>query len=105
MEIAVHPHSMKNHRYSAVALLTLVAASLSPAVMGQEIIELETTTIQGNTELPKYMYVVPWRDTKSTKAQDRKLKLHNLYGDLFDPLLPAQLPSTPLPVQEPNESE
>ena len=54
----------------------------------QDSIELEKTTIKGNDELPKYMYVVPWRDKQSSNRLDKKLKLHDLYGDLFDPVKP-----------------
>ena len=52
-------------------------------------IELDTTTIKGNSELPKYLYVVPWQDKEGKRDKQRKLKLHNLYGDLFDPVMPA----------------
>lgn len=55
-------------------------------------IELDTTVIKGNTELPKYLYVVPWQDRKSGQKFEQKLVLHNLYGDLFDPVLPAYIP-------------
>lgn len=55
-------------------------------------IELDTTVIKGNTELPKYLYVVPWQDRKSDRKVEQKLVLHNLYGDLFNPVLPAYIP-------------
>lgn len=54
----------------------------------QDTIELETTTIKGNTELPKYLYVVPWQDKEADRDKERKVRLHNLYGDLFDPVMP-----------------
>lgn len=54
--------------------------------------ELDTTVIKGNTELPKYLYVVPWQDRKSEQKVEQKLVLHNLYGDLFDPVLPDYIP-------------
>jgi len=37
------------------------AAAQSAARKGQDRIELDTTQISGNRELPKVMYVVPWR--------------------------------------------
>ncbi len=70
--------------------LLLLLIPLLPA-HAQEVIELETTTIKGNTELPKYLYVVPWQNSKSKAGGDRKLKLPNLYGEYFDPLMPAPL--------------
>lgn len=67
--------------------LILILAIL-PGAWAQDKIELETTTIKGNTELPKFLYVVPWQDRKSDQKQEQKLVLHNLYGDLFDPVMP-----------------
>lgn len=69
-----------------IALLGMVSN-----LWAQDRIELDTTTIKGNTELPKYLYVVPWQDRKSDQQQEQQLKLHNLYGDLFDPQLPARI--------------
>ena len=53
-------------------------------------IELKITRIKGNKELPKILYLVPWKDIKKSKKADRKLVLHSLFGDLFDPVLPYQ---------------
>jgi len=58
--------------------------------MAEDTIELRTTTIKGNKELPKILYVVPWKDIKRSKKAERKLVLHSLFGDLFDPALPQQ---------------
>lgn len=70
-------------------LLSLILIlGIVSSVYAQDKIELETTTIKGNTELPKFLYVVPWQDRKSDQKQEQKLVLHNLYGDLFDPVLP-----------------
>ena len=56
----------------------------------EDTIELRTTTIKGNKELPKILYVVPWKDIKKSKKAERKLVLHSLFGDLFNPVLPQQ---------------
>lgn len=77
-------------------LLTFAALmSLATFVSAQRAdqIDLETTVIKGNTELPKYLYVVPWQDRKSDQKVEQKLVLHNLYGDLFDPVLPPYIPN------------
>jgi hypothetical protein len=37
------------------------AAVIAPAGKGSDKIQLDTTQISGNRELPKVMYVVPWR--------------------------------------------
>lgn len=74
-------------------LLTLLSAKLAFA---EDTLELDTTTIKGNTELPKYLYVVPWADREAKLNKERKVRLHNLYGDLFDPVLPENtLTETP----------
>jgi hypothetical protein len=38
-------------------------------------------------ELPKILYVVPWKDSKNVKAANPKLVLHDLMGDLYEPQL------------------
>jgi hypothetical protein len=51
-------------------------------------IELRITTIKSNKELPKILYIVPWKDVKATPKPQRQLVLHSLFGDLFEPILP-----------------
>ena len=68
----------------------LLMFSLVKLVAAEDTIELRTTTIKGNKELPKILYVVPWKDIKQTKKAERKLVLHSLFGDLFDPMVPHQ---------------
>ncbi len=70
---------------------TLLLILLLPvAVLAEDEIELQTTIIKGNRELPKILYVVPWKDISKNKTAERKLVLHSLFGDLFDPVLPKQ---------------
>ena len=73
-----------------VIILLTMAFILSDAY-AEDKIELRTTTIKGNKELPKILYVVPWKDIKRSKKAERKLVLHSLFGDLFDPVLPQQI--------------
>lgn len=42
---------------------------------------------EANLELPKILYVVPWKDSKNIKAANPKLVLHDLMGDLYEPQL------------------
>jgi len=72
---------------TSLLLLTLL---VSPVLSAEDTIELRTTTIKGNKELPKILYVVPWKDIKKNTKAERKLVLHSLFGDLFDPVLPQQ---------------
>lgn len=69
-------------------IFLLIALSLSIGVTAQDKIELETTIIRGNKELPKILYIVPWKDVKPVKKGEQELVLHSLFGDLFDPVLP-----------------
>ncbi|RDH83855.1 MAG: hypothetical protein DIZ80_06890 [endosymbiont of Galathealinum brachiosum] len=72
------------------SILILFLIAFSTLCYAEDTIELRTTTIKGNKELPKILYVVPWKDIKRTKKAERKLVLHSLFGDLFDPVLPQQ---------------
>ena len=64
---------------------------MTSVAYAEDKIELRTTIIKGNKELPKILYVVPWKDIKRSKKAERKLVLHSLFGDLFDPVLPKQI--------------
>lgn len=79
--------SLRDLKYLALALVLL---SLSSVVSAEDTIELQTTIIKGNKELPKILYIVPWKEVKQNKIAERKLVLHSLFGDLFDPVLPRQ---------------
>jgi hypothetical protein len=71
--------------------ITLLLILLLPVtLLADDKIELQTTIIKGNKELPKILYIVPWKDITKSKAAERKLVLHSLFGDLFDPVLPKQ---------------
>ncbi|WP_086931395.1 hypothetical protein [Agarilytica rhodophyticola] len=74
--------------------LILLVLFISSSAFAQDRIELETTTIKGNTELPKILYVVPWQDTSKTKDNQQKLTLHSLFGDFFEPVTPKE-PTSP----------
>ena len=76
---------------SLVLYFTLLCVTGSAVAQSASQMELDTTVIKGNTELPKYLYVVPWQDRKSDQKVEQKLVLHNLYGDLFDPVLPTYI--------------
>ena len=54
-------------------------------------LELETTFIKGNKELPQILYVVPWKEVKSSKKKQQLIVLYSLFGDLFDPVSPEEL--------------
>ena len=85
-------HILKEHLKMAKRIVLLfIITILSPAALyAEDEIELRTTIIKGNKELPKILYVVPWKDIKKSKKAERKLVLHSLFGDLFEPVLPQQ---------------
>ena len=59
-------------------------------VHAEQRIELKKDTIQGNSELPKVLYIIPWQDTKSIE-ENHGIKLHNYYEKLLRPLHPRDI--------------
>jgi len=60
--------------------------SLSGTAQAADRLELQTTFIKGNTEMPQIIYIVPWQDMKQEKNKEQTLVLHSLFGDLFEPV-------------------
>ena len=60
-------------------------------IYAEDRLELETTFIKGNKELPQIIYIVPWKDIKSSRKKQQKIVLYSLFGDLFDPVNPEEL--------------
>ncbi len=56
----------------------------------EDSIQLETTRIKANQELPQILYVVPWKDVSAATGTEQKLVLHDFFGDLYDPVIPSQ---------------
>ncbi|PKF63477.1 hypothetical protein CW745_01105 [Psychromonas sp. psych-6C06] len=50
-------------------------------------LELTTTYIKGNKELPQTLYIVPWQSIKKKKTTPENMVLHSLYGDIFQPVI------------------
>ena len=72
------------------AALILLVCLASPLAGAQDTIELETTTIKGNKELPKILYIVPWKEVEQSRQAQQQLVLHSLSQGLFDPVLPLK---------------
>ena len=64
---------------------------LALKVSAEDRIDLDTTFIKGNKELPQMLYVVPWQDIKRSHKKEQRIQLHSLFGDLFDPVNPERL--------------
>ncbi len=85
---------------NCVLLLLVVCADTYADTYAKNTHEIETTIIRGNKEAPQTLFVVPWQETKkSTKKEEQKLILHSLFGDLFDPVLPADI-DRPLSIEK-----
>ena len=54
-------------------------------------VELKTSFIKGNKELPQVLYIVPWQEIKKTTKKPENMVLHSLYGDIFQPITPAKI--------------
>ena len=82
-------------KHTITLLICILFLTLSIPLLAQteDKIELETTVIKGNTELPKFLYVVPWQDISDNKKAQQKLTLHSLFGDVLEPVTP-QKPAT-----------
>jgi len=83
----------------SIALMALTASSAAaqgqsgePTQRQQETrieVEMDTARIQSVKELPMLLYIVPWKDTElSTSQQQRRIVIHDLFGDFFDPVMP-----------------
>jgi len=79
---------MNHLKIICVAILLIGAAA---GCYAEDRIELEVTTIKGNKELPKILYVVPWKEMQKSRKEEQKLELHSLFGDLFDPVIPTAM--------------
>jgi len=67
--------------------LVMLCLGISLSVSANNENTSSTATLEDNQELPKILYVVPWKDSKNKKAANPKLVLHNLMGDLYEPQL------------------
>jgi hypothetical protein len=82
---------VNNLKYSSITavLLTMVLTTmvLTTTAHSEEQIEMELTVVKGNKELPKVLYIVPWKRLADGNIK-QKLVLHSLFEDAFDPIEP-----------------
>ena len=76
-----------------ILLMSLCTISIA-GIHAEDRLELETTFIKGNKELPQILYVVPWKDIKSSRKKEQQIVLYSLFGDLFDPVNPDEISYT-----------
>ena len=66
--------------YSLLALTMLVNAT---TVLAESRIELDETKVQGASELPKVLYIVPW---KKTEMDTKPVKLNTMVEEVMTPV-------------------
>lgn len=83
---------MKNKFLATASLLSTALVFLLSTVIAiaqDDYVEMETTIIKSNTELPRILYLVPWKDIDTQSKSGQQLTLHNLYNDIFSPQAPS----------------
>ena len=70
-------------KYFKFALLMLVCIFV-PTSQAEDRIELQGTTVVGNRELPKVLYIVPWKKANADNLMGNPVA--NLVGDSLAPI-------------------
>ena len=72
---------MKQYRY---LLAVLICVGISGATQAEERLEMEGTAIIGNQELPKVLYIVPWKQSELPDLSEPPLQ--SLIDDALAPI-------------------
>ena len=72
-----------NNSLSRVLLAGLLLALAATAARAETKLELEATEITGARELPKVLYIVPW---KNTEPDPRPLPMRSLVDEALTPV-------------------
>ncbi len=72
---------MKRYRYIMAMLL---CSSILPGIQAEERLEMEGTAIIGNQELPKVLYIVPWKQSELPDLSEPPLQ--SLIDDALMPI-------------------
>jgi len=67
-----------------LASILFILASLP--VVAEETLDLDGMSIIGNRELPKALFIVPWKDPEAAQAPDRPV--NSLINDTLQPVDP-----------------
>jgi len=78
-------------KFIIVSFVMVFLFSLTIHTIADDVVELETTFIKGNKELPQVLYIVPWKEVETKKRKNKTLVLHSLFGDAFTPVTPKNL--------------
>jgi len=69
-----------------IVILTLMLPLVS---LAEQKIKLKSSTITGNSELPKILYVVPWKKVAATEI-NYQLTIHGIADDVLTPIDPEE---------------
>jgi len=72
---------MKQYR---IAIAMLLCTSILPGTQAEERLEMEGTAIIGNQELPKVLYIVPWKSSELPDLSEPPLQ--SLIDDALAPV-------------------
>ena len=72
---------MRQYRY---VMAMLLCAGILPATQAEERLEMEGTAIIGNQELPKVLYIVPWKQSELPDLSEPPLQ--SLIDDALAPI-------------------
>lgn len=70
----------------ARAVLLAIAGSLAGVAAGEEKLEMDGMAVIGNRELPKALFIVPWKDPEAAMAPDRPI--NTLIDEALQPVDP-----------------
>jgi hypothetical protein len=70
-------------------LLLTTLLLFSQTVSAEQRIKLQSSTITGNSELPKILYVVPWKNVPATEF-DEKMTVPDVSADFIRPVDPDE---------------
>lgn len=67
-------------------IYTLLFCMTTPALQAEETLDLDGMSIIGNRELPKALFIVPWKDPEAALAPDRPV--NSLINNTLQPVDP-----------------
>ena len=76
-------HLITFFKVPAISLALLMLLFISSIVLAETKIEMEETEITGARELPKILYIVPW---KKTRPGGDPLPMHSLIDEALSPI-------------------
>ena len=70
-------------------IVLILLLSVPGITIAEQRIQLKSSTITGNSELPKILYVVPWKKVAATEI-NYQLTVHGINDDVLKPIDPEE---------------